>query len=464
MPSLSHTLRLLEPVGLVAVAAVAGALTALLAYVTAQPLAPLGLVAGAGAVLLSLTRPVLLLYAAIALVPLELVSISLGAAALSPTEALLILTGLGWVATRLARGLPPWAPSPLGAPLFLFVLALVPGILIADELFEVIKVFIIWSCLFFLYQMIVAEGDPQVVRTVLYMLAISAAVVGAIAIAESGGTAPELRGLGEGAAGRAQGSFGHPNTLATYEAMALPVALALAIGGPVRLRPLALGCFAVIFAGLALSLSRGGLLAVGGALGVMLLWAPFRRTAFVAAALMAVFAVAGGNPLGATEQTQVLGKRLQSISYSAGGVDPRFRVWDVTPRIVADHPLFGVGQNAFPNVAPRYNLLLGPDAANTYEHAHNIPLTIAAELGLFGLAALTWVVVGVVRALLTAARRAPPQRRPLVIAVTAALAAVALQGMVDYTLRASVIIGTLFVLIACVVVLSRDTQPDGAYG
>lgn len=462
MPFLLRALRLLEPVGFVAIAALAGAVTALLAYVTAQPLAPLGLAAGVGAVLLSLSHPVVVLYAAFALVPLELLSVSFGQAALSPTEALLVLTGLGWAAARLARGLPPWAPSPLGAPLFLFVLALVPGILIADEPFGVIKVLFIWSCLLLVYQMIVAEGDPHVVRTVLYMLAISAAVVGAIAIAESGGTAPELRGLGEGAAGRAQGSLGHPNTLATYEAMALPVALALAVGGPVRLRPLALACFAVIFAGLALSLSRGGLLAVGGALGVMLLWAPFRRTAIVAAALMAAFAVAGGNPLGATEQTQVLGKRLQSIPYSAGGVDPRFRVWDVTPRIIADHPLFGVGQNAFPDVAPRYNLLLGRDAAYTYEHAHNIPLTIAAELGLLGLAALTWVVIGVIRTLLTAARRAPPQRRPLVIAVTAALVALALQGMVDYTLRANVIMGTVFVLVGCVVVLSRDGQPDGA--
>jgi O-antigen ligase len=305
---------------------------------------------------------------------------------------------------------------------------------------------------------VVAEADASAVRNILFVLSLSAAVVGAIAIVKSGGTAPQLRGLGETASGRASGSFGHPNTLATFEALALPAALALGIAGPKALRPFALTAFAVIFAGLALSLSRGGLLAVAGALGVMLAWAPFRRTVIVAGLVVAVLAAAGGNPLGEAEQAQLLSERLGSIRYSAEGVDPRFRVWETTPEIIADYPLFGIGENAFERIAPRYNLLYG-NSETTFLHAHNIALTIAAELGLFGLAALVWFVVALVRVLVLGYRRSPPGGRGILLAVVAAFVAVAVQGLVDYTLRSSVLVGVIFVLAACAVVLAR---PDDA--
>ena len=152
----------------------------------------------------------------------------------------------------------------------------------------------------------------------------------------------------------------------------------------------------------------------------------------------------------------MLSQRLASIEYSAEGVDPRFRVWSGTPQIIADHPVVGVGVNAFPEEANRYGLLLGD---GTYEHAHNIALTIAAELGLIGLGALAWLVVALVRLLLRGYKRRP-EDRGLLLAVAAAFLALALQGLVDYTLRSAIIVGVVFALCGCAVVLSREDEPE----
>jgi len=451
------TLRRIEPPLSVLAAALLGIAVVQLAYRT-DPIVPLALAGGAGLAFLSIWRPMFALYAAVALAPLELLSFQLGGAGVSPAEAVLAASGGGWAASRLARGEAPFAPSPLGWPLGLMVVALVPGIAIVPEPFAVIKVLILWTAFFFVYQMLVVEGTPETVRNLLFALAGSAGVVGAIAVISAGGALPELRGGGEAASGRASGSFGHPNTLATFEALALPGALAIGLKGPALMRPIALASFGMIFAGLLLSLSRGGLLAVAGALLTMLAWAPVRRIVLVAGAVIAVAAFAGANPLGETQETQVLGQRLGSITESAGGVNPRFRVWEETPRIIADNPLIGIGENAFPEVAPRYGILLGN---GTYEHAHNIALTIAVELGLVGLAALAWLALALARTLLRAYRAAPAQRG-LVLAVVAAFVGLALQGLVDYTLRSAVIVGVIFALAGCSVVLARTDAGESA--
>jgi O-antigen ligase len=455
------TLRRLEPAVPIIAAALLGVAVVQLSYRT-NPIVPLALAAAAALLVLSVMRPMVTLYAAVALAPLELLSFQLGGAGISPAEAVLALSGGGWAVSRLVQGEAPFAPSPLGWPLGLMVLSLVPGIAIVTDPFTVIKVLVLWSAFFLVYQMIALEGTRDTVQSLLFVLAVSGAVVGAIAVIKSGGSAPQLVGGGEEAIGRASGSFGHPNTLATFEGLALPGALALGLKGPALVRPIALVSFGVIFAGLALSLSRGGLLAVAGALVMMLAWAPFRRTALVAGVVIVVVALAGANPLGETQQAQVLSQRLESVTYSAGGVDPRFRLWEVTPQIIADHPVIGVGENAFPEVALRYGLLLGT-SGSTYEHAHNIPLTIAAELGLVGLAVFLWLLVALVRVLLRAYRVAPAERG-FVLAVAAAFVALALQGLVDYTLRSAIIVGVIFALAGCATVLARGDEHARAPG
>ena len=80
-------------------------------------------------------------------------------------------------------------------------------------------------------------------------------------------------------------------------------------------------------------------------------------------------------------------------------------------------------------------------------------MTIAAEMGLIGLTALTWVFVALIRVLVGAYRRTVGLDRGLVVAVGAAFAALTLQGMVDYTVSSNTVAAITFTLAACGVAL-----------
>ena len=425
-----------------------------------SPLVPIVMGGAVGASVLALWRPMWLLYGSILLIPMELFSLKIGGVGLSPAEAAFLLTGGGWAARRLLDGELPWSPSPVGIPLALLIAAALPGIAVTDEPFLVYKLVIVWTGLLLVYQMVVTDGDETVVRNLLFALAISGGIIGAIAIGGAAGNAPELVNATE-AQGRAKGSFGHPNTLATYLALALPGALALGLMGRPSWRPVALVAFGAMLVGLSLSLSRGGLLAVAGALGVMLIWSPARRATLVAAAVAVALYAAGAQPLNQSPQVQTLTTRVESIGYSAEGVDPRFGIWERVPAMAIDSMPFGVGANNFSEVAARYGVL-GPNGS-PYEHAHNIIFTFTIELGLLGLIALILVAISLTMTLWRAYVAADTARRGLVLAIAAALVALTLQGMVDYTLRTNAVVAPIFVLAGAAVVISRSVQtaPEG---
>jgi hypothetical protein len=445
----------------VALAAVAGgALTVALAYTT-SPLMPLAAVGAVVAATLAAAMPLRLLYLAILLIPFKLYTIDLGNAGLSLPEGLFVLSGVAWALRRLIGGHLPFTPSPLGKPYTLLLLAILPGLVIVAHPVPVLKMLVMWTAFVLVFQMVVTDGTPETVRTILLALAVSAAVVGLKAALDPGTDQPQrLLGLGEVAEGRPGGSFEDPNILATFEALGLPAAVAFALGRNMLLRVVGTLSFALIVAGLALSLSRGGFLAAAGALVVMLAWRPFRYAALATLAVLLVLQVGSGSLSGEVQQTSVVQGRIESVSYAAAGGDPRFAIWRATPEIIAEHPFFGIGANQYPVVSPRYGLF-AEDLGGSYQHAHNIPLTVAAELGLLGLAAVLWATFALARVLVAAYRRQSGFDRGLALAVGAAFTGLALQGMVDYTLSSNTVAAMMFVLAGCAVVLS-SAGPDPA--
>jgi putative inorganic carbon (HCO3(-)) transporter len=451
----------LVPIAVVAalLAAAGGALTAALAY-AAGPAIPIAVVGGVAVGVLALAMPVRLVYVAILLVPFKLYTIAVGGATLSLPEGLFLVSGVAWAAGRVFAGKWPFVPSPLGKPYALLILAIVPGLVIALHPSSVMKTLLMWTAFFLVYQMIVADGRPDTVRTILLALAVAAAVVGFKALIAPPGDQPEqLVGIGQVAAGRPGGAFENPNVLATFEALGLPAAIALALGRNLLLRAVGVVSFGLIMAGLSLSLSRGGFLAAAGALAVMLAWRPFRYTGLAALVLFVALQAASGGPLlGQVQQTSLVEGRLQSVTYAASGGDPRFAIWRTTPDIIAAHPFFGIGANQFPDVSQRYGLFT-QDLRGSYQHAHNVPLNIAAELGLVGLAALLWASFALLRVLLAASRRLQGHERGLAIAIAAAFTGLVLQGMVDYTVSSNTIAAMIFVLAGCAVVMWRSSAP-----
>jgi O-antigen ligase len=170
-----------------------------------------------------------------------------------------------------------------------------------------------------------------------------------------------------------------------------------------------------------------------------------------------VLQVGSGSLSGEVQQTSVVQGRIESVSYAAAGGDPRFAIWRATPEMIAEHPFFGIGANQYPVVSPRYGLF-AEDLGGSYQHAHNIPLTVAAELGLLGLAAVLWATVALARVLVAAYRRQRGFDRGLALAVGAAFTGLALQGMVDYTLSSNTVAAVMFVLAGCAVVLSAGPR------
>ncbi len=436
-----------------------GALTMLLAYRT-HPVVPVAAIALLAVVALAYARPVAAVMLAIAAVPLEGLAVPVGGVAVTPMEVVFVLTAFVWAIRRLVEGHLPWAASPLSLPLAALLLATLPGLTVAEQPVAVVQFMVFWGAFVLVAWLLIAEADADSIRTVLWTLAVVGAVLGLVALVTSAGQ-QELSSTGGVASGRARGAFGSPNILASVLALAFPAALYATFGHRRGRRAPALMAAALILAGLALTLSRGGLLAAAVAMLVMLAWAPLRRFAIVSATLLAALIPFAASPLGQVDQVNVVVQRVESVRYqSSSRTDQRPRIYSETPRMIADHLWTGVGASNYPEFAPRYGIV-EPVSNDTFAHAHNIPLTIAAELGIPGLAALVWLLVAVARLIPRACRRGQPARGAG-FAVAGALVGVGVQGVFDFTLRSNVMAALVFILLGALAVLARPADPRAA--
>jgi O-antigen ligase len=183
---------------------------------------------------------------------------------------------------------------------------------------------------------------------------------------------------------RVTGTLGDPNEFAAVLVSALPLALALAAGerqSP-RMRALSLGAAILSVAGIALSLSRGGLVALAVMLVAGVMVAGRWRAIVAAIGLFVALAGVGyflfAAPVAARER----------VSSSEGGTG-RTDLWRVGWRMVEDRPLLGVGAGNYATASIRYLLRPGQLSrsdliASTPKVAHNTYLHVLAELGVLG--------------------------------------------------------------------------------
>jgi hypothetical protein len=214
---------------------------------------------------------------------------------------------------------------------------------------------------------------------------IAAAVAGAT-VAGAGA----VYSLLAGGATRATGPLEDPNDLAFVLVMAVPLLVA------VRRGPLVAVAALVLVGGAAATFSRGGALALTAAV----LWLLVRRAlplrvlglAFAGVAVAVVVATQVAGP--------ALSKALGEKSFIAeSNVDTRELRWQAAARMLAGHPVLGVGPGGF-----RAGYAAASHNAEIDEQtpvAHNMFLEVAAELGLPAFA----VFAGLVAAGLVAAER-----------------------------------------------------------
>lgn len=253
---------------------------------------------------------------------------------------------------------------------------------------------------------------------------------------------------------RALGTFPNPNHYAAFLGMGLPVAVGLGatLGGSGPALPrehgrallvfvtqpdfpkrvILLFVAAVLTAGLAGSVSRGGLL--GAVAGLVVIGVAIRRQAIGgrwllliggAAVVLLAFAVFGVDRVLERFATKSLMTRDVLL-------EDRVVMTRDTLTMAARHPLLGVGAGAFYPVYPSYRTLPG---VALVPHAHDDYAQLLAELGFVGGGALLLGLGLTARRIWVAAREQTAERAFLALTALAALAPITVHSLFDFSLR-----------------------------
>jgi O-antigen ligase len=213
-------------------------------------------------------------------------------------------------------------------------------------------------------------------------IVLAAIIIGAILAAAFGLIEPPNPAIAEE---RATGTVGDPNELAAalLVGLALGAGFVLARGLSVRLRLLGLFAVPLCAAGIFLSLSRGGLIALAAVLLAGTIFAGRWRMAVTATLVVVAFS-------GFLYFTAIAGLPARERVTTAAGGSGRSDLWKVGLRMVQAHPIEGVGVGNFQAVSGNYVLQPGTLERTDLIFAaepkvtHNTYLQVMAETGVPG--------------------------------------------------------------------------------
>jgi O-antigen ligase len=204
---------------------------------------------------------------------------------------------------------------------------------------------------------------------------------------------------------RISGPIGDPNFYAQLLVMLTPLALDRAMAEPRRSRRLAAwGAVGAMAASIVFTFSRGGVLALGVVVLLMLLRRPARWRSLAALALAAALAVPF-LPSGYLDRLTALGQVGTVESTTDVSIRGRTAEAGAGWGMFVDHPLTGVGLGNYSGHYQEYARALGIEVKRVDREPHNLLLEVAAETGLPGLIAFSAMVGGAFWALATARRR-----------------------------------------------------------
>lgn len=191
-------------------------------------------------------------------------------------------------------------------------------------------------------------------------------------------------------------------------------------------RLLAFAVFSGIFGMLILSQSRSALLAFGVSLLVL---AAFRwRYGW------AITGLAGGAALLYVASDPAGPRQFLFEAGLVGGLPGRVDIWERAILLIRDFPFTGTGMGHFHLIVSAIYPFFSPDPARV-DHAHQLFLQVAVDLGIPGLIAWSSIFLGVLASAWIGYRRARNAENPLLMAMGAALIAVqvglAVHGLFD---------------------------------
>jgi putative inorganic carbon (hco3(-)) transporter len=420
----------------------------------AAPIALLAVVLVPIVFLLILAKPVIGAVVVLAALPVGSEGISAGPLELQAVEAAVLLVAALVVLRRLAVGeVPlPWHPV-LNWPLLLLGWMLVSLYTALDQGLAIKQILSLVGGITFACVILAECRDMRDLRRLVgAFLAVATAI--SLTALSSIGEFESTYGGARVVSGRLEGAFDHPNQLGSFCAMAAPVAAALVIAARTSRGRLASGVALVLIIGaLTLSLTRGAWVGTAVAfLFLLVTLAEARRLLAVLSVPLVILGFFVWSFAPSSTEIEVVGERARALTVRSP-YDHRDAIYSEALREVRAEPLTGEGPGAFPVASAR----AGSEASTvSAQHAHNLLLTWAAEVGLPGMLLILAFAAALGRAARRAARdlrRAGDLRdRALVLGLAAGLIAVFVQGFFDYTLRNSVVHVTLWGLVGALLV------------
>ncbi|OGC05281.1 hypothetical protein A2V82_03280 [candidate division KSB1 bacterium RBG_16_48_16] len=302
------------------------------------------------------------------------------------------------------------------------------------EIFQMVKVFILYF--------VVANQirDHQDVKIVLWTLLASVAFECVIASLQMFfGNSLALGFLGETQIRerdlskllRAGGTLGHPNRLAMFLELLLPLVLgAFLIEKRFLHRLAALGIFVFGMAAVIMTGSRGGWAAVFISMLIFLfLLFRHKRIGFgtVSGAFFIVL-ISAGVVLSIFSET--VERRLFGEDY--GSAIGRIPMFQVAFSVIEAHPIGGVGVNNYGEVMQQYDdTILGRRFGELRRPVHNIYLLITGETGVIGLAVFLWLTLAVLQIISRTVNSTDRQLSIIGCGLFAGFCAYLLHGLVD---------------------------------
>jgi O-antigen ligase len=208
-------------------------------------------------------------------------------------------------------------------------------------------------------------------------------------------------------AGAVSGIFGNPNDLALNMVTFMPAALMVALTprhAPVR-RLTAAGIAAMMLATVVFTKSRGGALGLGAMLTAMLFLGRRIRPGFTVMAVAAVLLATPFVPASFWTRMATIADEQQDKTHFTGSFQARRVVMEEGIGAFLARPFTGVGAGQFKNYNP-------PGRREPWRETHNALIQVAAETGIFGLVAFSFLIAcGAMAAARTRRMLSRPRRR-----------------------------------------------------
>jgi O-antigen ligase len=212
---------------------------------------------------------------------------------------------------------------------------------------------------------------------------------------------------GDRLTGAVGGIFGNPNDLAMNMVTFLPVAVVFAAMRRYRLprRLAAAGIACLMLATIVFTKSRGGLIGLAAMFVVLLILGQKIRRGFGAAAVVAILVAAPFAPASFWERMSSITDDQKDKQEFTGTRETRSNLMQAGIDTFFERPLTGVGAGQFQNYNPSWR-------KQQWNETHNALIQVAAETGIVGLLAFTFLIVAAWRAAATTRRLlARPGRR-----------------------------------------------------